>query len=259
MAGTTGAMLNTPTQKGQATRDRLLEAAELAVLAKGIAATSIEELIAAAGVTRSSFFYYFKDKAELAKALILRYIDRDQELLDELCRRADELHEDPLHAFLVGLKMFSEMMAELPDVHPGLLAASIAYQDHLFNREIKALNAKGVLAWRQRFRERFDRIVLRHPLRRRVDLDQLADMAATIVHGGIVLGRALGDRTILPNQVLLYRDYVSAVFAPDAALAILAPAVPAPIIVEEGLCCPPRREAGGPRGAGHRYLTSRTS
>jgi AcrR family transcriptional regulator len=55
------------------TRERLLALAEEAVLAKGFAGTSIEELIAAAGITKSGFFYHFKDKGDLAKALLLRY------------------------------------------------------------------------------------------------------------------------------------------------------------------------------------------
>jgi AcrR family transcriptional regulator len=57
------------------TRERILEVAESAVLAKGFAATSIEELIAAVGITKSGFFYHFKDKSELAKGLLLRYLD----------------------------------------------------------------------------------------------------------------------------------------------------------------------------------------
>jgi AcrR family transcriptional regulator len=48
--------------KGEQTRQRLLDLAEEAVLAKGFAATSIEELIAAAGITKSGFFYHFRDK-----------------------------------------------------------------------------------------------------------------------------------------------------------------------------------------------------
>ena len=47
-----------------------------------------------------------------------------------------------------------------------------------------------------------------------VDLDALADMIATLVEGGLILGRALNDITILPRQVLLYRDFVRSVFAP---------------------------------------------
>lgn len=212
-------MLDMPIRKGRATRDRLLDLAEAAVLAKGFAATSIDELIAAAGITKSGFFYHFKDKADLAKALILRYLERDGELLDDLFRRGDELHDDPLHGFLVGLKLFAEMMANLPEAHPGCLAASFAYQDQIFNREIRELNATGLLAWRRRFHERLLLIAERYPPRPDVDLEALADMAASMVEGGMIVGRALRDATILPRQVLLYRDYVRTVFAQSAAMA----------------------------------------
>ena len=209
-------MLQNTQRRGSDTRDRILEIAEAAVLAKGFAATSIDELIAAVGITKSGFFYHFKDKGELAKALLLRYLDRDKALLDDMFRRADELNEDPLHGFLVGLKLFAEMMANLPEVHPGCLAASFCYQDQLFNREIRKLNADGMLAWRTRFRERLDLIAKRYPPRQEVDLDALADTMSTLVEGGLILGRALNDVTILPRQVLLYRDFVRMVFAPPS-------------------------------------------
>ena len=69
-------------------------------------------------------------------------------------------------------------------------------------------------AWRSRFRERFDLIAARYPPQLPVDLEALADMASTLVEGGIVLGRALDDATILPRQVLLYRDFVRLIFQP---------------------------------------------
>ena len=141
-------MLESTPRRGSETRERILEIAEAAVLAKGFAATSIDELIAAVGITKSGFFYHFKDKGELARAMLLRYLDRDKALLDNLFSRADELNEDPLHGFLVGMKLFAEMMANLPEVHPGCLAASFCYQDQLFNSEIRRLNAEGMLAWR---------------------------------------------------------------------------------------------------------------
>jgi AcrR family transcriptional regulator len=181
-------------------------------LAKGFSATSIEELIAAVGITKSGFFYHFKDKNELAKALMLRYLAHDQEVLDGIFQRGDELNEDPLHGFLVGLKMFAEMMQNLPEVHPGCLAASFCYQDHLFDREVRELNAEGLLRWRRRFRERLGLIAKKYPPRDAVDLDAMADMAATLVEGGLILGRALRDITILPRQVLLYRDFVRQTF-----------------------------------------------
>jgi TetR/AcrR family transcriptional repressor of nem operon len=128
-------------RKGSDTRERLLEVAHATVLEKGFAATSIEELIAAVDITKSGFFYHFKDKNELAKALLLRYLEREDALFDDLFHRADELNEDPLHGFLVGLKMMGELMADLPNGHPGCLVASFCYQDRLFDKEVRDLNA----------------------------------------------------------------------------------------------------------------------
>lgn len=202
----------TKAPKRSDTRERVLAIAETAVLAKGFAATSIEEIIAAAGITKSGFFYHFKDKAELAKALLLRYLAHDRQLLDDLFNRADELNEDPLHGFLVGLKMFAEMMANMTEAHPGCLTASFVYQDQLFNREVRDLNAEGLLRWRQRFRERFDLIAQSYPPREGVDLDALADMAATLIEGALILSRALRDPAIPAQQVMLYREFVRCVF-----------------------------------------------
>jgi len=201
-------------RKGSETRELLLEAAERAVLAKGFAATSIEELIVEVGITKSGFFYHFGDKTGLAKAMIERHLAHDRAILDDIFARGDALNEDPLHGFLVGLQLFAEMLADLKEAHPGCLAASFTYQDQLLNREVRELNRSGVLAWRERFRARFAAIAERYPPRIETDFDALADMAATLVEGGLVLGRMMQDPGILPRQVRLFRDFVRAVFQP---------------------------------------------
>jgi AcrR family transcriptional regulator len=199
-------------RKGGDTRERVLDVAESAVLEKGFAATSIEELIAAVGITKSGFFYHFKDKGELAKALLVRYIARESALFDEIFGRADELNEDPLHGFLVGLKMLSELLADLPRGHPGCLIASYCYQDRLFDREVQALNTEAVLAWRKRFRARLDLIATRYPPRIAIDLDDVADMLSVIADGGIILSKVVKDKDALSRQVMLYRDFVRTLF-----------------------------------------------
>jgi TetR/AcrR family transcriptional repressor of nem operon len=204
---TTAALKKTPD-----TRERILDVSEDAVLQKGFGATSIEEIIAAVGITKSGFFYHFRDKSDLAKALLQRYVDRENGLLDELFDRADALNEDPLHGFLVGLKMLAEMMADLPNGHPGCIVATVCYQEQLFNRDVVELNAQAMLAWRKRFRERFDLIAERYPPRMIVDLDDLADMATGLVDGGIILSRVLKDKSVLPKQVMLYRAFVRSIF-----------------------------------------------
>ncbi len=202
----------TAPRRGGDTRERILDTAETAVLDKGFAATSIDELIAAVGITKSGFFYHFRDKGELAKALLVRYIERENELFGDLFKRADELNDDPLHGFLVGLKMLSEMLADLPSGHPGCLVASYCYQDRLFDREIRDLNTAAVLGWRERFRERLELIAARYPPRIPVDLDDLADMLSVIADGGIILAKVVRDKDALPRQILLYRDFIRMIF-----------------------------------------------
>jgi AcrR family transcriptional regulator len=211
-------MLEMSPRKGSATRERILELAEAAVLEKGFAATSIEELIVAAGITKSGFFYHFKDKGELATALMQRYIAQNDAILTDIFGRAEELNEDPLHGFLVALKLLAEMTADLPGAHPGCLVASFCYQDRLFSQDVRELAFDGVSNWRKFFMARLTRIATHYPTRISVDLGALADMANTLIDGGIVLSRVMRDKTILPQQIMLYRDFVRAVFlGADAA------------------------------------------
>jgi TetR/AcrR family transcriptional repressor of nem operon len=201
-----------PPRRGPDTRERLLDLAEAAVLEKGFAATSIDELIAGAGITKSGFFCHFRDKGELAKALLQRYLDREEAMFDTLFARADELNEDPLHGFLIWLKLLAEMMADLPGAHPGCLVASYCYQDQLFNREVRELSREGALRWRARFLTRLEIIAAGYPPRIEVDLEALADMLLAVTDGGIILSKVMREKTVLPRQVMLYRSLVRTVF-----------------------------------------------
>lgn len=209
-------MAQRPTVKPTQTREQILDAAQSAVLAKGFSGTSIDELIAAVGISKSGFFYHFRDKSDLAKALLERYIAEDDRIFDALEAQADDLSEDPLHSFLIGLRLLADVFADLPEGHPGCMVASICYHEQLFAREVQAMNASAVLGWRKRFRERLDRIAALYPPRIRVDLDDLADMVTVVVDGGIILSKITKDAKSLARQVLLYRDFIRLVFSPVA-------------------------------------------
>lgn len=202
--------------KGGQTRRRIMDVAEEAILAKGFDATSIDEIVVATGITRSGFFYHFKDKNELARALLERYVDQDDALLRDLFRRGHELHEDPLHAVLIALKLLSEMMADLPNGHPGCMVATVCYQERLFDATICALNREAVLNWRALFLAELEQIAARHPMRDPVDLADLADMISATIEGGIVVSKALRDPKLLARQILMQRSYVKLLFSPAA-------------------------------------------
>lgn len=201
--------------RGEATRERILAITEAAVLAKGFGATSIEEVIAEAGITKSGFFYHFPDKNALARALLLRYMEREDVLLDEVFARGRELAGDPLYGFLAGLKLLAETMSDLPGDYPGCLVATYCYQERLFDRGVRELYRDIVVSWRARFRAILAEIVEQYPPREPVDTRALADMVSTIIEGGLVLGRATGDPQILPTQLMLLRRYVQLLFEPQ--------------------------------------------
>jgi AcrR family transcriptional regulator len=198
--------------KGEQTRERILDIAQDAVLHKGFAGTSLDEIIAEAGITKSGFFYHFRDKNDLAKALLQRYLDREVDLFDRLFAQADALNEDPLHGFLIFLKLFADLMGDMPNGHPGCLVASYCYQDHMFSSEVRNLNAAGLSAWRKRFRERLDMIAQKYPPKIEVNLDDMADMLSAVADGGIILSKSLRDPSLFPRQILQYRAHVRLVF-----------------------------------------------
>jgi TetR/AcrR family transcriptional regulator, transcriptional repressor for nem operon len=198
--------------KGARTRDRLLDLAQEAIIEKGFQATSIEELVDAAGITKSGFFYHFRDKQDLARQLVERWVAEDNDFWETKERRARELSDDPLHSFLIFIKLFAESMDALPEVHPGCLVASITYQARSFDPEVKRLSAEGLHDWSARFRAWVHEIAERYPPRVPVDLDALGDHLNIIADGGIVSSRIFEDPKLVGRQARMFHDLVKALF-----------------------------------------------
>ncbi|MCF7981690.1 MAG: TetR/AcrR family transcriptional regulator [Pseudomonadales bacterium] len=200
------------TTKGEATKDRLLDIAEQHILENGFAATSIDELIKEAGITKSGFFYHFEGKNDLAYALMIRYRRQDALLFSSLFKRAIELTDDPLQQMLVFVKLLAEMMENLEGLHPGCLVASFTYESHQVNEQVRQITADSVLDWRKLFRGQIDKINARYPTNKVNCSDDLADMLSTIIEGGIIVSRALNDPSILVKQLLEYRTYLQLLY-----------------------------------------------
>lgn len=200
------------TSKGELTRERLLDISEAAVLAKGFSNTSIEEIIAEAGLTKSGFFYHFRDKTALAKALVQRFIVEDAKVMESYWTRAAELSDDPLQQMLIGLKFFAEDFENMEEARPGCIVASVAYHDRQFDDEVRELTAAAVDAWRIRFRGMFAEIAQEYPPRIDVDLEHLTNMLPALVDGVLIDARVLREPDLMVEQVMLYRKLVQAVF-----------------------------------------------
>lgn len=198
---------------GAATRSRILDAAEVLVLDKGFAGTSVDDVIAAAQTTKGGFFHHFPTKQELAHALVERYVATDMELLDSLLERAAQESDDPLEQLLRFVSL-QDVTDDLDGDTPGCLYASFCYEQELVDETTRDLIAEAVLAWRTRTREKLDEVAARYPPRVPVDLDALADQGLAVYEGTFILSRALGEPTLLRGQLRHFRTYLELLFRP---------------------------------------------
>ncbi|WP_216351846.1 TetR/AcrR family transcriptional regulator [Brevundimonas sp. LM2] len=186
--------------------------AEASVLAKGFAATSIDEILFEAAITKSGFFYHFRDRNDLALGLIERFRSQNLSIFEDIFDRAAELNEDPLHAFLVGLKLLAETLIDVQATRPGCLVASFVYQDQQYDARVRAVIVDLTLVWRAQFVARLETIAAVYPPRVDIDLRDLADMLTVIIDGGIILSKTLREPQIMARQLLAYRAFVRTVF-----------------------------------------------
>lgn len=61
-------------EEAQATRSRILDAAEQVFQARGVSRTSLQDVAAAAGVTRGAVYWHFHDKGDVFNAMMDRVI-----------------------------------------------------------------------------------------------------------------------------------------------------------------------------------------
>lgn len=198
--------------KGERTRARILDAAYDAIIRKGFAGTSIDELVEATGITKSGFFYHFRDKGDLARQLLVRFLAEDDAVMDAMTARAQQLADDPLQQFLLFLNFYAETVDEMNALHPGCLVAAIVYQEQVFDREVRRLNSEAVMRWRHRFLAWLEPIDAKYRPVTSIDRIALADALSAIVEGSIVLAKALDDLSLMGRQLRLFRDMVKTTY-----------------------------------------------
>lgn len=194
------------------TRERILVTAEALILQRGFGATAIDDILEQAAITKGGFFYHFAGKKELARGLVERYLEQDQQIFDSVFRQAEALSEDPLHQLLIFLKLFADMMADLGVTHPGCLVASFTYESQQLDDDVRNLIREGVLQWRKIISLRLERILQKYQPRQPVDVAALADMFTSVVEGGILLSRIFNTNQRLVEQLMLYRSHIRMLF-----------------------------------------------
>ena len=106
-------------RKGEMTRKSIMDTAETLIMEQGYSATSIDQILAGAGITKGSFFYHFPTKTDLAHALAERYARRDIRQLTDKMAAAEALSDDPARQLLVFLEQFAEIADQWTVPYPG--------------------------------------------------------------------------------------------------------------------------------------------
>jgi len=194
-------------------RDEILDAAERAILEKGVSETTIEELIVEVGVSKNGFFYHFQDKNQMIEAILERHLKFDQTWFEELRGKASEINNDPLEVFLAFLELLAKELGNMPGGHPGCMTTACCYQDRLLSGRVRSLASEILLQWRGVTLTLLKEVAAEHPPRFDVDLEELADMLPALIDGSIIFARVIADQTILPRQIRLYRELIKSTFS----------------------------------------------
>lgn len=196
---------------GLATKEKILDAANKLVMAYGYGGTTVDEVIAAAGITKGAFFHHFKSKEALARELVSRYVRTDTTLLDEIIQLAEQKTSDPVQQLLAIVGRYIELL-EI-DPHPdGCLYASYCYESGLMEEETLKPVQDAVLYWRKRMAEKIGVALAHKPPRVAVDANALADYFLSTFEGGFVLARTLKQPQIIVEQLKQFRTYLAALF-----------------------------------------------
>lgn len=204
------------------TRERILEVAHDLVLRNGFAATSLEQILGRAGVTKGAFFHHFSSKEELARALVDRYLAAEQEVLESTLRRAERLSSDPLQQVLIALGLLEEMFAALDSPHPGCLVASYLYQNDLMTPEVRQKSREAFLLWRDEIAAKLRAAAKLKPPRVEPDYEALGDLPNTIVEGAMVMAKLYGDPKVMVAQLRLLRSYIELLYGVEGGAAAQA-------------------------------------
>jgi TetR/AcrR family transcriptional regulator, transcriptional repressor for nem operon len=191
-------------RRGDARR-ALLDAAHALVRRQGWAATSIDQLCAAAGVTKGAFFHHFTTKEDLGVAAARHW----SEVTDPLFAGASfHRHEDPLQR-IFGYLDFRGVLAEGPLEAITCFAGTTVQEVFATSEAIRAACGTAISHQADSLAEDFAAAIERHGTVAPVTASGLATYTQTVLQGGFVLAKALGDSAPLLDGIAHLKRYLA--------------------------------------------------
>jgi TetR/AcrR family transcriptional regulator, transcriptional repressor for nem operon len=171
-----------------AARGRLIAAARGLVRHKGFAATSVDDLCGAAGVTKGAFFHHFPSKEALGVALIDDWTVTTGAMF---AAHPYNALPDPLDRVFGYLDLRRAILGQpIPDF--SCVAGTTVQEAFESSALIRAAAERSVISGSEHVRPHLAEALAAHPVPG-VTAESLARQFQVAVQGGIILAKALND------------------------------------------------------------------
>ena len=182
------------TKRGRASRERIVERAAELFAERGIAATSVDEVLAAAGAGKGQFYHYFRGRDELAAAAVGYRCEQVVAGLTAALGAVASFDalEQTLASFVAGFEQAGMLGCPI-----GTLSTEIAGR----NEEARLRAAAGFDAWERLFADALERMCQSGELRADAPTAELATGLLASIEGGMVLSQARKDMASVRTAV----------------------------------------------------------
>lgn len=191
-------------------RTRLLAATVDLVRANGYTATRVDDVCAAAGVTKGSFFHHFATKDELAIAAANHWSERAGQVF---AQAPYLLHPDPLDRLLGYVKFRRQLIAgEIWEF--SCYAGTTIQEIHEANPAIRDACAESINGHVAMLRGMIDLALTEYPVPK-LDSSSLAIHMQAVIQGAFIMAKSRQDPKAAIASIDHLHRYIELVFAPQ--------------------------------------------
>ncbi len=199
--------MGTP-QADSPTKEKLLEAAQSLMLAKGFTATTVDEICETAKLTKGSFFHYFKSKDELGKTVLDRFVSMRVQLMQQAPFHKER---DPLKR-IYGYIDFLILLAKSPKAPKSCLLGTFAQELSDTHPQMRSRCAEHFCLWAEAFKKDLDEAKAKYRPKAAIDTQGLAEHFIVVVEGALILAKAKQDRGAVEAHLRHFTQYVKSLF-----------------------------------------------